>query len=207
MRTKCLLVISALMAASPERLLAQSLWDNRDPNSAYLFHDLRARNVGDVLTIVIEETTGADAQEKREMDKKTKATGAATAKGSSSLLGNVLRSFAGDIDFDTSSQRTFDGKANSSINRNFNDRLTVVVVAVLPNGNIVVEGYRQRMITRELRTLRIMGIVRPADIGPYNTVQSQYIANLHIGYSGRGPESSYTNQGWGGRIVNKLWPN
>ena len=76
----------------------------------------------------------------------------------------------------------------------------------MPNGNLIVEGYRQRMITREMRTLKVMGIVRPADIGPLNTVQSQYLANLHITYDGRGPESSYTNQGWGGRIFNKIWP-
>ena len=206
MQARYVLIAILLAAAIPDHTVAQTLWDRRDPYSAYLFHDLRARNVGDVLTIVIDETTGSDAQEKREMDKKTSSTASASSKGSSSSLGTVLRSFAADFDFSTASERSFDGKANTTINRNFNDRLSVVVVAVMPNGNIVVEGYRQRMIARELRTLRVAGVVRPADIGPFNTVQSQYIANLQINYSGRGPESSYTNQGWGGRIFNKLWP-
>jgi flagellar L-ring protein precursor FlgH len=207
MRTKCWLLTLLILSALPGRMLAQSQWDRRDPNSAYLFHDFRARNVGDVLTIVIEEVTGSDSQEKREMDKKTKANASTSGKGSSSLLGTVLRSFAGDIDLNNSSQRSFDGKANSTINRNFNDKLSVLVIGVLPNGNLVVEGTRQRMIAREMRTLRVCGIVRPADIGPFNTVQSQFLANLNISYDGRGPESSFTNQNWGGRIFNKLWPH
>ena len=62
------------------------------------------------------------------------------------------------------------------------------------------------MITREMRTLRLTGVVRPADIGPNNVVQSFYVPNLYISYEGRGPESTSTNQNWGGRIFNKLWP-
>jgi flagellar L-ring protein precursor FlgH len=84
--------------------------------------------------------------------------------------------------------------------------MTVVVIGVAPNGNLLVEGYRQRILNREVRSLRVTGLVRPADIGPFNTVQSQYIGNFQVTYVGRGPESNYTNQGWGGRIINALWP-
>jgi flagellar L-ring protein FlgH len=206
MNKKFCLVPLLLLATAPDRLCADNLWDRRDPNTSHLFYDYRARRVGDVLTVVIEEVTGSDAQEKREMEKKTNANSSTSGNGSTSALGAVLRSFGYELNLDSSSERKFDGKANTTINRNFNDRLSVIVTAVMPNGNLVVEGYRQRMIAREMRTLRVMGIVRPADIGPFNSVQSQYLANLHISYDGRGPESSYTNQGWGGRIWNKLWP-
>ena len=207
MRTNALLIAVLLASALPDRLLADSLWDRRDPNTTNMFYDYRARRVGDVLTILVEENTGFDAQEKREMEKKTKADMALGGSGSSSALGKALRSFAYDLDLNSSSQRSFDGKANSTIDRKFTDRLSVVVIGVMPNGNLVVEGYRQRMITREMRTLRVTGIVRPADIGPTNVVQGQFLANLHISYEGRGPESSYTNNGWGGRIFNKIWPH
>lgn len=195
----------ALLAAS-ECVRADNLWDRRDPNTMHLFYDYRARRLGDVLTVVVGETTGSDAQETRELEKKTSANANVNGTGSSSALGNVLRSFGYNLDLNTSSDRKFDGKANTTIQRNFTDKLSVVVIQVLPNGNLVVEGYRQRLIAREWRTLRVMGIVRPADIGPFNTVQSQFLANLHISYEGRGPESSYMNNGWGGRIFNKLWP-
>ena len=190
----------------PNELFAQNMWERRDPNTAYLFYDNRARRVGDILTISIEETTGSEAQEKRQMEKNTANGMKLGGTGSSSTLGQVLRSFAYDLDLNSSSNRKFDGNNNSSIDRKFTDRISVMVVSVLPNGNVVVEGCRQRMISREMRTLRIMGVVRPADINGENVVQSQYIANLWFSYDGRGPESNYTNQGWGGRVMNKLWP-
>ncbi len=204
--TWCLWSLLVLLAACPERLVAQTLWDRRDRNTVEMFHDYRARNVGDVLTVFIEETTGFDAQEKRELDKKTSSDMNFGGKGSSSALAGVLRSFGYGIDLNSSSARTFTGNNNSSIDRKFTDRMSFLVVNVLPNGNLVVEGYRQRMITREMRVLRLQGIVRPADIGPANTLQSQFLADLRIIYEGKGPESSYTNHGWGGRVVNKLWP-
>jgi flagellar L-ring protein precursor FlgH len=197
-----------LAAAVPSALPAQTqtLWDRRDPSVAEMFNDMRARHVGDVLTVLIEETTGSDAQEKRLLDKKTNATSSTSGSGSTSSLGQVLRSFGFGLDLAATSQRTFDSTANSTIARTFTDRMSFVVIDVLPNGNLVVQGCRQRMITREMRTLRLTGVVRPADIGPSNVVQSYYIANLYISYEGRGPESTSTNQNWGGRIFNKLWP-
>jgi flagellar L-ring protein precursor FlgH len=196
-----------LTVAFPPLLPAQTLWDRRDPNVSEMFTDLRARRVGDVLTVLIEETTGSDSQEKREMGKATNATSSTSGSGSTSALGQALRSFGFGLDLANSSNRTFDSKANSTIDRKFTDRMSFVVIDVQPNGNLVVQGCRQRMITREMRTLRLTGIVRPADIGPNNIVQSFYIANLYISYEGRGPESTSTNQNWGGRVFNKLWPH
>jgi flagellar L-ring protein precursor FlgH len=207
MRNKWWLVALVLISAvPPDRLEAQTLWDRRDRNMATLFHDYRARNIGDVLTVFIEETTGFDAQETRQMEKKTNAQVTANGTGSTSGLSGVLRSFGYGLDLATGSGRKFEGNNNSSIDRKFTDRMSFIVVDVFPNGNLLVEGYRLRLITRETRMLRLQGIVRPADIGPFNTVQSQFIADLRVTYEGKGPESSYTNNGWGGRIFNKLWP-
>jgi flagellar L-ring protein precursor FlgH len=201
-----LFAVVMLPALVPGRLEAQTLWDRRDRNMATLFNDYRARHVGDVLTVFIEETTGFDAQEKREMDKKTSSDMNFNGTGSTSGLAGVLRSFGYGIDLASSSARTFAGNNTSTIDRKFTDRMSFIVVDVWPNGNLLVEGYRYRLITRETRMLRLQAIVRPADIGPYNTVQSQFLANLRVTYEGKGPESSYTNNGWGGRIFNKLWP-
>jgi flagellar L-ring protein FlgH len=205
-RTFLIATLLFLPALGSDRLSAQTLWDRRDLNMSTMFHDYRARNVGDVLTVFIEETTGFDAQEKRELDKKTSSDMNFGGTGSTSGLSGVLRAFGYALDINTASARTFAGNNNSSIDRKFTDRMSFTVVYVMPNGNLVVEGYRQRLITREMRTLRLQGIVRPSDIGPYNTVQSQFIADLRILYEGKGPESSYTNHNWGGRIFNKVWP-
>ena len=82
----------------------------------------------------------------------------------------------------------------------------VQVIEVLPNGNLVIEGFRTRVVAREERTIRVSGIVRPRDIGPLNMIQTGAIANFTIESIGRGPETSYTSNGWLGRIFNRVWP-
>jgi flagellar L-ring protein precursor FlgH len=105
-----------------------------------------------------------------------------------------------------STQRNFNGSAQLTSDRRFLDRITVMVVDVLPNGNLVIEGYRSRIVGGERRDLRITGIVRPADIGAQNTVESRFVANFRITYIGHGPSSRFIEQGWLGRVWNALWP-
>src|ERR1700692_2354618 len=113
MRIRSWFLALTLTAVLPPLLPAQTLWDRRDPNVSEMFHDLRARRVGDVLTVLIEETTGSDSQEKRELGKNTNATTSNSMTGSTSTLGQVLRSFGFDLETTNASQRTFDSKANS----------------------------------------------------------------------------------------------
>jgi flagellar L-ring protein precursor FlgH len=194
----------ALLAAAPVR--ADDIWARRDPSVAYLFYDYRARKPGDVLTIVVSENTDFQGQESHQLDKETNTNAGVTASAKSSAGGALTRTFSGAVDGGTTSQRKLDGKANSTIDRKFSDRMSVIVIAVLPNGNLVVEGYRQRVLNKETRMLLVKGIVRPADIGPYNTIQSQFIANFTVSYLGRGPDTYFTNQGWGARLLNVVWP-
>ncbi len=178
-------------------------FDLGSPRSApaHLFQDNRARRVGDILTVAIDESTNANEREQRALDKNnaTKAIFNFPKKptgGSSSA----------DLQFSNSSSRNFNGSAQLTSDRRFIDRMTVTVVDVLPNGNLVIEGYRSRMVAGEQRVLRITGIVRPTDIGQQNTVESHFVASFHISYLGKGPESSFTNQGWFSRMINRIWP-
>src|SRR5436853_1876369 len=143
--------LALLTVLRPGKADAQTLWDRRDFNTVTMFRDYRARNVGDVLTVFIEETTGFDAQEVRNMEKKTNANGSVSANGNTSSLGGVLRAFGMALNVNANSDRKFEGNNTSSIERKFTDRMSFIVVAVMSNGNLVVEGYRQRMITREMR--------------------------------------------------------
>jgi flagellar L-ring protein precursor FlgH len=185
---------------------ADSIWERRDHRAAYLFEDNRARRVGDLLTVQVNEISNVNEQDKRDMDKATSFTNVLGYKGSSSAGSGVSR--AGQLDFNIngSTDRTFKGQAQYQSNRVFTDNITVTVIDVQPNGNLVVEGYRRRMVSGELRTLKITGIVRPVDIGGGNIVQSQYVANFRISYLGKGPETSFANQGYFGKALNLLWP-
>ena len=184
---------------------AQSLWEHRDPNSAFLYVDTRARHVGDLLTIVVQENTGIDQLDQRDMNKQTLTSGLFNLIGT--MTGNVATRTAGaTLNGSNTTQRQFDGKSEYISNRNFIDNMTVTVMQVLPNGNLVVQGSRRRIVSGEERTLHVSGVVRPLDIAVGNLVQSQSVANFEITYAGKGAEYRMTNQGWASRVMNYVWP-
>ncbi len=197
--------IAAAPLLSPAELAADSIWDRRDQRSGYLYMDNRARRVGDLLTVSVNENTGATNKEERNLKKDT----AASAKlnlAASGNAGGAGRAASGQMNGSNSSDRTFQGSADFASERQLLDQMTVTVVDILPNGNLVIEGYRRRLIQNEMRLLRVSGVVRPNDIEIPNFVESRFIANFNVSYEGSGVESKFTNQGWLGRIGNKVWP-
>ncbi len=204
-RTRKYLFALAVFAAIPSAR-ADSIWDRRDPRAAYLFQDNRARAVGDILSIAITETTTSNDREQRAGDRRTRNDAALNITGNYQVgsapgnSGSVIGSGNSDL------RRRFDGTSQLTTDRRFVDRMAVTVVDVLPNGNLVFEGYRMRVIAGEERALRVTGVVRAADIGAQNTVLSQYVANFKISYVGRGSQTEFTSQGFFGRMMNHVLP-
>jgi flagellar L-ring protein precursor FlgH len=201
-------VVTTLAAAGIMVPMVQgdSLWDRRDPRYAYLFQDNRARHVGDVLTVVISETTVANEQDQRNNRKRNNMSASGDFTGSTSTGASAGREGAFSTSLSSAFDRQFNGTAQMTSNRVFTDRLAVTVVDIMPNGNLIVEGYRSRVVAGEERVLRITGIVRQQDVGIGNLVQSQSVANCRISYLGRGPTSRTVNQNYLGRLINGLWP-
>jgi flagellar L-ring protein precursor FlgH len=185
---------------------ADSLWERRNPYYANMFWDTKARRVGDVVTIVLVETTNFQGQETRTLKKNTINNANAAMSGTWKQGSTIDHKFAGTFGSNWTSDRELNGTSNLQSNRNLTDNMAVQVIQVMANGNLVVEGFRTRVIQGEERTIRVSGIIRPNDIGVNNTVQSQFVANLTLEYFGKGIESSYTANGWFGRIMNRLWP-
>lgn len=177
---------------------AQSIWQHRVPERVFLVSDTAARSVGDLVTILISENTDVENKDQRDMNKDSDASIDFDFSSSSSTPAS--------LDISGKSDRAFNGQSNYSVEQEFSDRMTVEVLDVLPNGNLVIGGRRQRIVAGELRTLVISGTVRYTDISSNNTVRSQYVANFNICYDGDGPESHFSNQGWGSRILNRIWP-
>lgn len=211
-----ILAAGALCAVAGATGRADSLWERRDPRYANLFQDNRARNVGDTLTVLITETTVANEQEQRSLNRATGSSGNLQVFGGAPVLaggaggaatGGTLA--APGVGFTFPSQATnltFTGNAQVTSNRVFTDRMGVTVVDVMPNGNLVVEGYRSRVMAGEERVLRITGVARPADIGVGNVIPSGNVANFRISYLGCGPAARTTRQGYLGRLGNLLRP-
>lgn len=174
---------------------ADDIWARRDPRIANLFQDNRARSVGDIVTLVINESTTENEREQRQHNKANTFNGAASIFGVPQVA-NSDGAFA----------RTFAGSAQFTGGRTFVDRIALTVVDVMPNGNLVVEGFRSRLTLGEERVLRITGVVRVQDIAAGNVVQSGSLANARLSYLGRGPTTRQVNQNFLGRVMNRIWP-
>ncbi|MBP3956826.1 flagellar basal body L-ring protein FlgH [Gemmata sp. G18] len=202
-----------LIAAAVTTGRADSLWERRDPRYGFLFQDNRARNIGDVLTVTITEATVANEQDQKALTRTTTSSGQVqvfgggpVGAGTAGGTGTVTAPGVGFVYPNQSSNMAFNGNAQNTVNRVFTDRMAVTVVDVMPNGNLVVEGYRSRVVQGEERVLRITGVVRPADIGVGNVITSGSVANFRISYLGRGPTTRTTKQGYLGRLGNLLRP-
>lgn len=196
---------ACFVAALTQTAFGDSLWRRRHPQEAYVLQDSRARRPGDLLTIIINESTEVDNSENKAMNKSSDARGVLDLAGSSAG-GFGVGSADYNLDLGGNSSRAFSGRATYRNSREFADRITVTVVDVAPNGNLTVQGHRTTKISGEQRMLTISGTVRPVDIGPDNTINSRYIANMHTEYEDRGAERKFTRQGWMGRAINKWWP-
>ncbi len=209
---RLLIATLTMLAAVGTTGKADSLWERRDPRYGFLFQDNRARNIGDTLTVTITETTVTNENDQKSLNRTTASSGNLQMFGGGPVAvgnggaGTVAAPGVGFVYPNQSSNLTFTGNAQNTSNRVFTDRMAVTVVDVMPNGNLVVEGYRSRVVQGEERVLRITGIVRPADIGVGNVITSGSVANFRISYLGRGPATRTTQQGYLGRLGNLLRP-
>jgi flagellar L-ring protein precursor FlgH len=185
--------------------LSEDLWEKRTPGHAFLYYDTQARHVGDKLTIVVREDSNVQNNDNRGMKK---ATGLKSAFSFAGAASGGLGEQEGGVSASESltSDRAMQGNATFRSQRAFTDRMTVTVVDVLPNGDLVVRGTRELSIQGDVRTLVVTGVVRYFDIGPDNSVSSRLVSDLRMVYDGAGAEQAFTRQGWMGRIGNKLWP-
>jgi flagellar L-ring protein precursor FlgH len=183
----------------------EALWKRHQPEQGFLFYDTQARRVGDLLTIVVREDSNVKNQDNRGLGKKTSMM-SLFKFGAKSDGGFATQTSEGELDTELQSNRSFDGKSSFRSQRAFSDRVTVTVIDVLPNGNLVFRGCRQIHIEGDQRTLVVTGIVRPFDVSADNTVNSRLVADLHMNYEGHGAEEGFIRQGWLGRTANKVWP-
>lgn len=168
-----------------------------------LFEDQKARNVGDVLTILLVETTTA---------KTSAATN--TAKDSSSEVGaptvfGMPVSIHGTSVLSASLDSThkFSGSGDSSQSNTLQGNVTVTVIGRQPNGNLIVRGEKHLSLNQGSEFVRIEGVVRPADIATDNTIPSSRVADARISYTGEGTLAESNTKGWLSRFFSSpLWP-
>ncbi len=166
-----------------------------------LFEDSKARQVGDILTVLLVEKTDAK-----------KSANTSTSKDSSvgvtspTIAGRPVTAGGTEIlNFDLGSEQAFAGGGDSTQSNALTGALSVVVTRVLPNGNMVVRGQKQIELNQGREMVSVEGIVRPVDIQPGNTVTSDRVANARIRYGGRGVIEDANSMGWLARFFNSAF--
>lgn len=183
---------------------AGSIWAKRDRNTRDFYTDDVARQIGDILTIMIVEDSVVDSKIKRTLEKKTKR--------SASFDGQVgIEHFIVDVPKMTLGAGTeytnnLDGKADYKDERSFVDSITVTVEDIMPNGNLVVVGTRNRNIADDAQIIEVSGIVRPSDIAFDNTVKSEKVADFRIITRLGGVSAPYNRPNWLGGLFDIIWP-
>ena len=182
-----LMGLSAILPANSAG--ATSLWSDSAPTSV-IFGDQRARAVGDILTVVVSETStvarsGASSN--------TKAASGSTDKGTG------LLSFLPEMSM--SQGDSFSSKGSINNTNKVTARITVKVIEVKPNGNLVISGTQNIKQNGESQTITLTGQVRPSDIQADNTIFSSFIADAKLNVAGSGPLANKQRQG----ILSQIW--
>lgn len=149
-------------------------------NERPLFEDVRARNVGDTLTITLVESTSAT---QKNADNSTH-TGSLAANTPSLTLNATTKPLVKGIGIASDTASKSATSSDSSGSNVLTGTITVTVIEVLPNGNLVVSGEKQIAINQVEEYVRLSGVVRPTDIASGNTVQSTKVADARIEYKG-----------------------
>ena len=167
--------------------------------------DGSARRVGDLITVVISDTTdtqmGASTATKR-----SSSTGANVDAVMALRLSAADGRGGGGINVSGGSTTQLDGTGSTSRNNTVTTTLTCEVVEVLGNGNLHVWGYKQVRVNREVQYVVLDGIARPRDIRMDNTVPSSLLAQSKIEITGSGVVADKQGAGLGQRIIDAIWP-
>jgi len=183
------------MAAS-----AQSLW--HDETARPIYADKRGAGVGDIITIVVQETTTAT----KNNETKTEKNSSWTAAVASFLYPGFLQYKGSAPAVQYNSDLKHDGSGAINNSEAIVAHVAVKVMDVLPNHNLVVEGRRETSFSSEKQTIVLHGIIRPEDVSANNTVLSYNVADATISITGKGTVTDAQRKGWFSQVLDKVNP-
>lgn len=193
--------------AQPANYSPNSLWQT---GSRAFFKDQRANRVGDILTVEVKIT------DKAKIDNTTKRTRTnADNVGLNGSIGTHIASIIpsaiigkGDASSlaNATSDSSSEGKGEIDRSEDITVTVAAVVLQVLPNGNLVIEGRQEIRVNFEVRELLVAGIVRPEDISSGNTIASEKIAEARIAYGGRGQLTDVQQPRYGQQVMDIILP-
>jgi len=200
MKNNFLPLIFAASLAVPGLASAQSLW--HDDISKPMFADKRANSIGDILTIVVQESSSANKNDETKTEKQSSWAAAI----SEFIFPGFLRYKGNTPAVNYNSDLKHDGSGAINNSQTIVAQVAVKVIDVLPNRSLVIEGKRDTSFGGEHQTTILHGIVRSEDVTVANTVMSYNIADATISIVGNGTVTDSTKKGWFSRILDKVNP-
>lgn len=172
-----------------------------------LFEDVRARRVGDVITVVLQERTNAaksastNTSKDSSVDVQNPTWFGSPFSFPSGLIGGAGRTLENNL----GASRSFSGEGGSEQSNQLTGDITATVVEELPNGYLRIRGEKLISINKGDEYIRLTGVVRPVDIQADNSILSTMVANAEISYGGTGVLADASEMGWLGRFFNSRW--
>lgn len=190
---------------APQPASANSLWR---VGARAFFIDQRASRIGDILTVQIDIDDSAQTKNNTATNRTSSASaGVPHLLGLESSLGRVLPGgFDPATAVETNGASSHSGSGSVSRSEKISLTIAAVVTAVLPNGNMVIQGTQEVRTNAEVRQLTVAGIVRPEDISSANTIRHTQIAEARISYGGRGDISRVQKVPGGQALVERFTP-
>ena len=198
--------LTCLCLALAGPLAAQSLWLAAGSRELSLTSDPKASRVGDIITIIIAESTSLSSSSNKTTNTSEAAQGAVTqflfppAVSGFGTNGGQLPGFG------WGGKSDYSGGGNVNNSQVVTGRAAMLIADVLPNGNLVLEGARRVSFSGETQHVVLRGIVRPADVSPVNTVLSTNIAEARLEFLSEGELSSAQKRGWLSKLYQTFRP-
>jgi flagellar L-ring protein precursor FlgH len=163
----------------------------------------RGRNyqVGDLITVLLNESTQSARTQNTNVDRITKNTALPTGLSSTLAKSPIL----GGLDL-SQGEVSSNGTGQAAQQASLTGSIAVTVIEILANGNLMVKGEKKLGLAEGTEVIQVSGVIRPQDIGPNGTVQSLRLANAQISYRGSGDLANATKAGWGTNLMYKYWP-
>jgi len=190
-------------APQPASYNPNSLWRN---GSRAFFKDQRAHQVGDILTVKVKITDKATLENETQRSRKNSEDSGVTDFLGSKLIKTPASSILPGKILTADSTASSEGKGTIDRKEELLTNVAGVVIQVLPNGNLVIEGKQEVRVNYEVRELVVAGVVRPEDIESDNTIDSTKIAEARIAYGGRGQITDVQQPRYGQQVLDVLLP-
>lgn len=202
LRLICKITFVLLVVAPLTR--GQSLWQEGSARS--MVADKRATRVGDILSILIQESNTANRQNNTKTSKQSTIDASLQTFLYSPAASGLLTKGGQLPALKTAAAQTFDGGGQINNSEKITARIAVRVIDVLPNGNLVIEGTRKVSFSGETQDAVLRGVVRSEDVMANNSIYSYNIAEATIKYVSSGTISDNQRKGWFTKIWEKVTP-